>query len=491
MSAYNSSIQYAAQGDDNNPLALNNWIKPGRILVNNVNPLDTTGELNDYYINSATGDLFGPKTDVWGSPVYNFDTGGGGGGITNIDNIGEGIGIFKDIVGSTANLKSLTSTGNQINITPDIPIVDSINLSMSDAYKPVSLSLLGNFPFQAGLGSGTINPNGALGEPDYNRGSLFVQVGTVDRIWVLNDPVGKVWIELAGEDVGIVGIENVGSGAPIYLDTVDGTARLKRIQGTTGQVLVNSSSVFQTNTIEMDDSYKPITLTNVDNVKIGYGEPAQPLGTDDVTKGYIKGSLYTEIEPGGANKIWICQSPTPAGSALWEEYSGGGGSSVKQSAMFYGLIPTVINFPDNNFNNLPISALDVDFAGGATWTAPFSGSTVVFRRGPTTAANKRYLVNVKAIINDAAGITTEPHLYTFRMLQNPSAVTQSGSVAQVALNASSGTIRAGSCSASFIITSLTAATDEYYLQIRSSKPGSPSPAPSIDLEDLVITFTEI
>jgi len=472
--------------DPNNPTGIPLDLKNGKILVDNVNPVDTVGETNDYYINSTTGDLFGPKTRVWGDSIYNFDTGTID-GITNIQNVGTGEGLFKDINGNTANFKSLVGATLKIDVDD---IGDRVIIDIPDAYKPSTLSRLDNLPFKVALSAGASSPDGNLGTGQaFNKGSLYIQYD--NTLWVCIDPSTLEWQQLIGTDSGVNDIVNVGSGAPIYLDTVGGTARLKRLQGTTGQVLVNSSSVFETNTIEMSDSYKPVTLTNVDNVKIGYGEPAQPLGTDDVTKGYIKGSLYTEIEPGGANKIWICQSPTPAGSALWEEYSGGGGSSVKQSAMFYGLIPTVINFPDNNFNNLPISALDVDFAGGATWSAPFSGSTVVFRRGPTTAVNKRYLVNVKAILNDAAGITTEPHLYTFRMLQNPSAVTQSGSVAQVALNASSGTIRAGSCSASFIITSLTAATDEYYLQIRSSKPGSPSPAPSIDLEDLVVTFTEI
>ena len=490
--AVSQNVRYGEFGPYYNPSAILDMFKPGRILVNNVNPLsgpDGTGEDKDYYINSVTGDLFENTNGQW-NVIYNFDTGGGGTGITNIENIGEGIGIFKDILGSTAHLKTLVSTGNQINITPDIPIVDSITLSMSDAYKPVTLSKLGNFPLEAGLGSGTLNPNGLLGSPDYNRGSLFVQVGTVDKVYVCNDPASKVWVDITGGgDAGVTSIQNTRTfGGQIWRDTVGGVASLKVIRGGSSIEVEN----FGTDFIDMKvpDTYKPLTLSNVDNVKIGYGEPAQPLGTDDVTKGYVKGSLYTEIEPAGANKLWICQSPTPAGSALWAEYAGSG-SSVKQSALYYNVPPVTVNFANTNFNNLPIIAASTDFAGGATWSSVATLGTILFRRGPTTAAGKRYLVNVKLIIEDSAGATSNLHLYTFRMVQNPSGTTVTGSAGQIALNASSAANRGGTCTMPFIITSTTAATDEWYLQIKGSIAGAGGPPPSVSLNEATLTFTEI
>lgn len=193
MSAYDQSTKYASVGDDNNPYAILEYLKPGRILVNNVNPLSTTGELNDYYINSTTGDLFGPKTEEWGSAIYNFGSGGGGGGLTNIENNGTGVGLFKNIIGSTAHFKSLLGAINKIVLTND---PDEVRINISDSYKPLTLSLLNNFPLQTGLGSATFDPNGLLGVVQgYNQGSLFVQTGTPNKLWICQNPTLTQWSE--------------------------------------------------------------------------------------------------------------------------------------------------------------------------------------------------------------------------------------------------------------------------------------------------------
>lgn len=366
--ALNQDIRYTNTGPYYNDLGLYDFIKSSRILVNDVNPIsgpsDAPNNDKNYWINSTTGDLFENIKGQW-FLVYNFGTGGGTGdtGITNIENNGTGVGIFKDIIGRTAHLRSLRGAINQINIIQD---TDEIRLLMDSDYKPSSLSLVNNNPLQVGLGSSTFNPNGVLGSPDYIRGSIFVQVGTTDRIWICNNPATQVWVELVPPSV-----------------------------------------------------------------------------------------------------------------------------SVKQSAMFFGVPTAVITFPNTNFNNLSIASASVDFSGGATWSTVATGGTVLFRRGPTTATGKRYLVNVKIIIEDAAGITSDLHLYTFRMLQSPSSVVQNGSAGQIALNASSASNRGGNCNMSFIITSNTAATDSYYLQLRGSIPGSAGTPPSIDINELTVTFTEI
>ena len=485
MSVYNNSIQYAARGNDNNPLALQSYIKPGRILINNVNPLINTGELNDYYINSVSGDFFGPKSDVWGSPVYNFTTGSGGTGITTIENIGEGIGIFKDIVGSTAHLKTLVSTGNQINITPDIPILNSITLSMSDAYKPVTLSKLGNFPLEVGLGSGTADPNGVLGSPDYNRGSLFVQVGTTDTIWVCNDAAAKIWLDISGTGEGVNDIENVGSGAGTYLDTVGGVARLKGLQGTTNQIEVSSSSVFQTNTIEMSDNYKPVTLSNIDNVKIGYGSPSAPLPSDDNTKGYVKGSLFTEVEPSGQIKLWICKSPVPP--ALWRLYTGGDkeyASWESQGGQPQSIIG--IGFQDVDFgvgvptNNTPYA--------GSVFTTLNDGTRQVFRR-LTGDAGKAYNVTLNMSLFSNLGPTIQEALYTVRMIRKTGTLIVRQSQGGCIFPYSTINNRNNFISVSFVYQESLSGQQDYYFQISGTVGGVS--ANDVDIDYWSMSISEI
>lgn len=475
----------------NNPSGiLSDLLNIGRFLVNNVDPLDEpngTGVDSDMYINSSSHDLFGPRQNgKWGPPVYNFGGGGGGGGLTSLQNVGEGVRTFLGLNGTLAQVRSLTSDFPVI-IAEDAPIVGSNNFSISDLYKPVSLSLVDNNPLQTGLGSATLNPNGTLGEiQGYKFGSLFVQVGTQYVLWVCVDPVAKVWEVMHSQNSTLEALTNIGPGAEVYETQVGNVAQLRTMIGETGEIdiLQNPADLV----FSMSDLYKPVTLTNVDNVKIGYQKLSAPLGTDDVTKGYLQGSLYIETETGGLNKIWICRSPTPAGSAQWVEYETGG-ASVKESAMFYNIPRATVNFSDGSFNNLPIVSAVVDQSGPATWSAPFSGTTVVFRRGPTNASGKRYLVNVDIIIQDFVGAaTTLLHNYTFRMLQNPSAVTQHGSAIQIGLNASVAVARQGTGSTSFIITSNTAGTDEWYYQISGS---AGALTPSIAIENMSVTFTEI
>ncbi len=485
MSVYNNSIQYAARGNDNNPLALQSYIKPGRILVNNINPLVNTGQLNDYYINSVSGDLFGPKSDVWGSPVYNFDTGGGGVGITTIENIGEGIGIFKDIVGSTAHLKTLVSTGNQINIMPDIPIVDSITLSMSDAYKPVTLSKLGNFPLEVGVGSGTTDPNGLLGEPDYNRGSLFVQVGTTDKIWVCNNATSKIWLDVTGEGSGISDLANVGSGAGIYLDTVGGVARLKGLQGTTGQILVSSSSVFQTNTIEMDDVYKPVTLSNIDNIKNTYGSVSAPLSTDDSTKGYAKGSIFTEVTPAGEIKLWICKSSVPP--ALWRLYTDGHKDyACWESVGGQPQAITGIGFNDINFGaGVPLNTTPYT---GSPFSTLQDGTRQVFRRS-SGDAGKAYNITLNMSLFSNLGPTIQEALYTVRMIRKSGTFVVRQSQGGCIFPYSTINNRNNFISVSFVYQELLAGQQDYYFQISGTVGGVS--ANDVDIDYWTVSISEI
>ena len=476
------------KNDFNNPTGIPLDIKSSRIIVDSSPPLGSIGQYNDYYIDSGSGNFYGPKTTTWGIPVYNFVTGPGGGGLTNISNLGLGEDIFLGLTGggTTANLRTVQGAANQIDVATTS---EELRLLINDNYKPVTLSLLNNFPLQVGLGSGTFNPNGVLGSPDYNRGSLFIQVGTTDRIWICNDPATQVWLELAGEDVGVTSIQNTEDfGAQIWRDTVDGVASLKVLRGNLDVKVENFLDDFID--FKIADTYKPITLNNVVNARNGFGSLSAPTGNDDITQGYIKGSIFTEVEIGGTNRLWIAREVSPAGSAQWEEYSPGF-ASEKQSATFYGLTPVSTNFVDSNFNPLPIGSLSVDFAGGTVWAAVNIGPTVLFRRNATNATGKRYLVNYNITVEDTAGATTVPGFYIFQLVQSPTNTIQNGSVSRISLNPSSGATRGGNCSGACVITSNTAGEDNWFLEVRSSRPGSPGPAPNITLESVNVTFTEV
>jgi len=192
--AVNQDIRYSQTGPFYNVEALYDYVKPSRILVNTVNPISGPNDAPDndknYWINSSTGDLFENVKGEW-YLIYNFSTGGGGGGITNIENNGLGVGLFKNIIGSTAHFKSLLGSINKIVLTDD---PDEVRLNISDSYKPLTLSLVNNFPLQVGLGGATLDPNGLIGaDQGYNVGSLFVQNGTPDKLWICQNATSKIW----------------------------------------------------------------------------------------------------------------------------------------------------------------------------------------------------------------------------------------------------------------------------------------------------------
>ena len=198
MSAYETAISYAPLGDENNPYALHGFIKPGRILTNNVNPLDTTGELNDYYINTATGDLFGPKTNVWGGSIYNFTTGGVS-GLTNIENNGVGAGVFKNIIGNTAHLKSLDGALNQINV---VGVLDEIRLSISTNYKPDTLDKVNNVFNEYGAAvPPTINNDSSQ---NFETGSTWTQSNGDLYVCVDATPGAANWAQVGAASPPVV-----------------------------------------------------------------------------------------------------------------------------------------------------------------------------------------------------------------------------------------------------------------------------------------------
>jgi len=456
--------------DPNNPTGLlEDILGVSRILVNNTPPILTSGRNSDYFIDNTTGDLYGPKSGgVWGPPIYNF-SGGAGGTLTNLSNIGGGVRSFKGLNGTVAELRTLSSGGNGIVIEEDTPETDTLNFSIADSFKPVLLSgYRDNGVVQVSIGSGTFDPNGLFGSPEYNLGSLFIQVGTTDRIWVCNNPTTKVWLELAGEDLGIKDIENVGSGAPIYLDTTAaGVARLKRIQGTSGQVLVNSSSVFETNTIEMVDSYVPVALDKLYNIQDNRTGPlSNPTVNDDSSSGWSRGSLWVEQEVSGNNIIWICNNAAN-GAAEWVQYNPSGSSTIKDHISFIrqsvGYLQSVTGgWQDFNTGALP--ALIEASAPSSKFTYLNDGSRGVFRRNPVTNP-KSYMCTFTVIVSDFAGATANEKRYLWRMKRKSDGAAFDQSLNVFVLPQSTDTSRWATVTNTFVFDEPSTAQNDYWLEL--------------------------
>lgn len=491
MSA-NQNIRYGPPNpaNEDNPQSLIGSVKPSRIIVNNSNPLPTTGENKWYFINSVTGDLFEKENGQW-FQIYNFDTGTIA-GITNIENIPSAgsVGLFKTIVGNTAFFKNIQGASLKIDVddTGDKLIIDIPN-----TYKPSTLSRINNFPLNVGLSAGSIDPNINLGTGQgYNKGSLFIQYDNI--LWVCIEPDSpSVWSKLITPDGGLSNIENVGSGAAVLLDIVSGTARLKRLQGTSNEIDVDSSSVFQTNTIRMNDLYKPVTLSNVDNVKIGYNNSTPPLGTDDITKGYIIGSIYTEVQPGGNNQLWIARAVTPAGSAQWEDY-GTDNERQKDYSNWAGIggQPQTINFnyADVNFGaGVPINYA---FPAGTGFSTLFDGARQVFRRAAVTKETA-YNVTLSMKVQDFESSTLRPANYEIHFIRKTGGFIAVQSQIGFVIPVHETSASQQSVSVSFVYDESLLTQQDYYFQIRGrlGPPGPDQEAQDIDINYWSVAFSEI
>lgn len=75
-------------------------------------PPNTVGVAGDYYINTSTGDLYGPKTTVWGSPIMNLRGPQGASGSANV--------IYSDWTTPPAGASSTSFVITAPKLTQDI-----------------------------------------------------------------------------------------------------------------------------------------------------------------------------------------------------------------------------------------------------------------------------------------------------------------------------------------------------------------------------------
>lgn len=379
----NHKVVYGPPNKDNfnNPLAIMDYLKPSRIVVNNVNPLTTSGEDRWYYINSATGDFFEKSGGQW-YLIYNFDTGGGGGGISNIENDGTGAGIFRQIIGSTAHFKSIVPAATQLIITDS---GDELRLSINGTYKPDTLSDVNNKYF----GGGASSPVGVIGSAQgASVGSFWAQ--TPNKLWICTDPASSSWA-LASSGVGIVSNINLGFGGGKVFKSTDGAgvASFRTIAGTVDQINVgeNADDVI----LSMNNNYKPNTLFKVTNVLNNFdGSQPAPTAINDESQGYQAGSVWVS---GG--DLYICTNAANS-AAVWSIVGGG-------SVVDHDLIDVYIDTgnPQTSFSGSNIStklnignSVPVALSRGS-WSATSSGfGAVITRISPTNGIiNNKYLVN--------------------------------------------------------------------------------------------------
>jgi len=471
----------------------------GRFLVNNTPPISTSGHEGDYFIDSSSGNLYGKKTDGnWGPPIYNFVTGGGSGELTNLSNIGEGVQIFKPpLNGTVAELRTLTSDANGVVISTDTPIVGSLDFSMSPAYKPVLLSgIRDNGVLAVSLGGDTLDPNGLLGLPEYPRGSLYVQVGLTDTLWICNDDVGKVWLKVSGEGAGISSITNVGAGVGLFRDLTGPSAagenaNFKSITGTSGKTdVVDEGSFIRT---DMNPSYVPESLDLVTNIKDNrYAPLSQPTIDADSTLGYSRGSIWIEQELGGLNKVWICDSPA-VGAAVWQLYPPAGTGGASKDFVQYTIGNTIsytqaITGSYQDFNFGPDAPTVEAIALASNWSTLYDGVRQVFRRSNTTAG-RNYMCSVTIIIQSFAPTGTEND-YTLIMTRKEGGLLYTQSLTNAAFPASSVTTKTRTLTNTFIFSEPLSTQQDYYFRIRGTQVGGGAGI-NFNVETWAVSFKEI
>ena len=143
-----------------------------------------------------------PQVELWickdnttGAAQWDLLAAGGGGNLSNVINVGSGIGVFSQLngAGDIAELKSLLSTTGKITFLDSINQIDfGIDINKDD----VGLSLVDNIKNEQNLTNFFPTPfnDATLG---FKEGSLYIQTTPELVIWICKDPsVGAaVWEE--------------------------------------------------------------------------------------------------------------------------------------------------------------------------------------------------------------------------------------------------------------------------------------------------------
>lgn len=480
------SIRFVAPNKNNedNPEGLYDFVKPSRWVFNNVNPLPNSGENLWFYVNTATGDLFEKLNGVW-YLVYNFSTGGGGGGITAIQNDGAGLGLFNNIIGSTAHFKSVSGASGEIDI---VDLTSEAHIAINPLYVP---PLLSRFVDSRKIGSAPFAPPPSADlSAGFQVGDLWTVQGTTNGLYVCKDATNgaAIWAYISpyiGSNVGAVAGSDVFKGI-LPASGQPATFEFRKISGVAGQIInyVSGNDLI----IGINNTYKPSTLSKVDNIKNNYTITTPPTSSDDSILGYQVGSVWST-----GTELYICASATPA-AAVWKEI---GGSSPSPSTPKDYIQWTInggghVQNINNNFVDFdagPLAPLVRASLTGTNFSSSFDGVRRIFTRGITTS-DKAYRVSVSVIFLDFAGATTDYSIYEIRLIRKNDTSTYAQSYIGNVLYSSGSNNRSGFMSHSFVIKESSAGAVSYYLQILGRN-HTGATAPNITIDNWSLSFDEI
>lgn len=306
------SIRYAQpnSADTNNPQSLYEFIKPSRILVQNVDPIDTDGEILDYLINNVTGTFWVKDTNaIWQQLPFTFNAGSGG--ITNIVNDGTGAPLFKSIVTNVAHFRTLANPSGKVTM---VTTANEINLGVSLNSSDVGLGNVQNIKsvFNAARAPMTLD-NLSQG---YTNGSIWVDTST--------NPIGyytctsstisaATWVLVGPSSLSTL-LANVGTGAQIYVTGSSNPANIRSLISTSNKISIATT----TNELNLGVNLNKndVGLNLVTNIKNSYSNALDPTVNDDSTRNFSVGSLWLNQSP--TLSVWYCNANAP-GIAQWQK----------------------------------------------------------------------------------------------------------------------------------------------------------------------------
>ena len=171
---------------------------------------------------------------------------GGGGGTTQIANIGTGAGVYSHLVGSIAQLRSLLSStsalsisqgGNDISFGITAATTSNSGL-MSSADKSKLDALPGSIPV-ASSGVTGLMLNTDKVKLDNLPGSIPVATTSVAGFMSAADKVKLDGLSGGGTTTLL---ENIGTGAAVYASTVVNTAQIRTLRSTSSPLTITQSS---------------------------------------------------------------------------------------------------------------------------------------------------------------------------------------------------------------------------------------------------------
>lgn len=313
MSNIDQNTRFVNSAGDDNPFGIIDIFKPPRWIFNTTDPISNTGEDQWFFTNITTGDHFIKTQGTW-TLYYNFQTGTPSPGITNVINDGA-VGFFKNIIGSTAHFKGISSLSGKITFAQLANDVDlSVNLINSDVGLGNVQNIKSNFIATA---DPTNFDDSSFG---YSIGSFWMNRSTNPSRLFICDSANltlAVWNQIGGAGSGITSIVNLPGSAGLFRDITGGnTANFKALNSTTGKItyINNANSVdFGVNLVKSD-----VGLSLLENTQYVFRSALNPTVNNDASQSFVQGNLWSNYALGS---VYQCRTNT-VGAAVWSQIAG-------------------------------------------------------------------------------------------------------------------------------------------------------------------------